>query len=99
MKQTAILSLIIVLSGVFVPPSLAQSAASTKDTAAAVRVFVTNYDGDSITVINADKGLPVAQIATGSKPHGVAIAPNGSRVYVSNEGDGEQYRFCNRQPD
>lgn len=88
MKQTSFLALLIILSAFFAQASMAQSTENTKQTATAVRVFVTNYEGDGITVIDADKGLPVAQIATGTHPHGVAISPDGKKVYVSNEGDG-----------
>lgn len=53
-----------------------------------LRVFVTNFAGDGISVIDLETMRVVSHVATGSKPHGVAIAPDGSEVYVSNEGDG-----------
>ncbi|MBI2195283.1 MAG: hypothetical protein HYU36_25160 [Planctomycetes bacterium] len=61
-----------------------ESAASGK----AVRAYITNFGGDGISVVDPIKGVLVANIATGAKPHGVAIAPDGRAVYVSNEGSG-----------
>src|SRR5215471_5007915 len=53
-----------------------------------VRAFVTNFGGDGVSVIDPESGRSIANIKTGSLPHGVAIAPDGKAVYVSNEGDG-----------
>lgn len=59
-----------------------------KEYSTAVRAFVTNFGGDGVSVIDPERGRLIANIKTGSKPHGVAIAPDGKAVYVSNEGDG-----------
>ncbi|HVS61892.1 MAG TPA: hypothetical protein VMT85_00180 [Thermoanaerobaculia bacterium] len=53
-----------------------------------VRAYVTNFGGDGISVIDPSAHRLVAEVATGDKPHGVAIAPDGTAVYVSNEGSG-----------
>lgn len=56
--------------------------------ATATRGFITNFGGDTVSVIDPKQGLLITHIKTGTKPHGVAISPDGSAVYVSNEGDG-----------
>lgn len=53
-----------------------------------VRAYVTNFAGDGVSVIDPGNRQLITHIKTGSKPHGVAIAPDGRSVYVSNEGDG-----------
>lgn len=50
--------------------------------------FVTNFGGDTVSAIDLDDAEVVATIRTGNKPHGVVVAPDGSRVYVTNEADG-----------
>jgi len=69
-------------------PCHAQTTAKPSDAARTVRAYVTNFGGDGISVIDPARGELVASIKTGAKPHGVAIAPDGKTVYVSNEGDG-----------
>ena len=53
-----------------------------------LRAYVTNFEGEKISVIDLLEQKEIAQITTGQKPHGVAIAPDGSDVFVTNEGDG-----------
>lgn len=53
----------------------------------AVRVYITNFGGETISVIDTEKNTKIADIKTGAKPHGVAISPDGKHVFVSNEGD------------
>ena len=65
-----------------------QAADESSLSAQAVRAYVTNFGGNGISVVDPVRGVLVANIATGEKPHGVAIAPNGRAVYVSNEGSG-----------
>lgn len=53
-----------------------------------LRAYVTNFEGEEISVIDVKDQKEIAQIKTGHKPHGVAIAQDGSEVFVTNEGDG-----------
>jgi YVTN family beta-propeller protein len=53
-----------------------------------LRAYVTNFEGEKVSVIDLLDQKEIAQITTGQKPHGVAIAPDGSEVFVTNEGDG-----------
>lgn len=53
-----------------------------------LRAYVTNFEGEKISVIDLKDQKEIAQIKTGQKPHGVAIAHDGSEVFVTNEGDG-----------
>lgn len=53
-----------------------------------LRAYVTGFDSGTVSAIDVESGQVVKEIATGTKPHGVAIAPDGRAVYVSNEGDG-----------
>ena len=56
-------------------PSLAQNA------------YITNYTATgTVSVINTVTDKVIATIPVGSYPNGVAVSPNGRRVYVGNEG-------------
>ena len=46
------------------------------------RVYVANYGGDSVSVINTATNAVVATVSVGRRPSGVAVSPDGSRVYV-----------------
>ena len=52
-----------------------------------VRIYVTNSAGDSIHVIDPGTNSVVQEIKGIEAAHGIAFAPDGSRVYVSNEAD------------
>lgn len=49
---------------------------------------VANPDNDSVTLFNVGVGgnelTRLAEVAVGDEPHGVAVLPNGSRVYAAN---------------
>jgi YVTN family beta-propeller protein len=49
-----------------------------------VRVYVTNSAGDSIHVIDPATNKVVQVIKGIEAPHGIDFAPDGTRVYVSN---------------
>src|SRR5215216_3323703 len=66
----------------------AQTVTNPENSPQAVRAFVTNWAGTDVSVIDPERGRLIANIKTGSQPHGVAIAPDGRAVYVSKEGDG-----------
>ena len=53
--------------------------------AGSVRVLQTNSAGDNIHVIDPAVNKVVAVIEGIEVPHGVAIAPDGARIYVTNE--------------
>jgi YVTN family beta-propeller protein len=52
---------------------------------AAVRVLQTNAAGDNIHVIDPATNQVVGTIEDIEVPHGVTIAPDGSRIYITNE--------------
>jgi len=54
-------------------------------TSAAVRVLQTNAAGDNIHVIDPETNEVVGLIGDIEVPHGIAIAPDGTRIYVTNE--------------
>jgi YVTN family beta-propeller protein len=47
-------------------------------------VFVVNKGGDSVAIINAESLRVDKTIPVGRNPHELAVAPNGSRIYVPN---------------
>ena len=51
-----------------------------------IRVLQSNAAGDNIHVIDPATNRVVAMIEDIEAPHGVAIAPDGTRIYVSDEG-------------
>jgi DNA-binding beta-propeller fold protein YncE len=52
-----------------------------------VRIYVTNSAGDSVHVVDPGTNKVVQVFKGPEAMHGVAFAPDGSRVYVSNEHD------------
>lgn len=46
--------------------------------------FVTNQGSDNLTVVDLETMKPVATIAVGGKPAGVAVTGDGARAYVTN---------------
>lgn len=52
-----------------------------------IRVFQSNSAGDDIHVIDPVSNTVVGMIQGIEAPHGVVIAPNGERIYVTNEAE------------
>lgn len=50
------------------------------------RAYVTNADGNSVSVIDTATNTVTTTIAVGANPQAVAITPNGARAYVANAG-------------
>jgi YVTN family beta-propeller protein len=69
---------------------MAQPAATAGHASASgkVRIFQTNAAGDNVHVIDPVSNAVVGTITGIEANHGVAAAPDGSRVYVSDEADG-----------
>ena len=55
---------------------------------AGTRAYVTNYYGNSVSVIDTATNLVTATVAVGSGPVGVAVNPAGTRAYVTNNNGG-----------
>ena len=52
-----------------------------------VRIIQTNSAGDNVQLIDPLTNTVVGEISGIEVSHGVAAAPDGSRIYVSNEAD------------
>lgn len=52
-----------------------------------VRVYQTNSAGDAVEIIDPATNTVVSQVKNIEAPHGVAFSPDGSRAYISCEGD------------
>src|SRR5258707_5067126 len=52
-----------------------------------LRIVQTNSAGDNIHIINPVTNKVVGEIKGIEAPHGVAVAPDGSRIYVSEQAD------------
>src|SRR5712692_8753220 len=93
--------LIVVVAALFsVPVRVSQAAATrfvgpTKSGPLALSaddslLAVANTDNNSVTlfVVSADANQKLAEIPVGKEPNGVAVSPDGSKVYVTNTIDG-----------
>ena len=49
------------------------------------RVYVTNFQDNTVSVIATASNTVTATIPLGNNPFGVAVTPDGSTVYVANE--------------
>lgn len=61
-------------------------AAALAMPAAAARLYVSNEDGQSVTVLDADSGAVVETIAIGKRPRGLKLSADGSRLFVAVSG-------------
>jgi YVTN family beta-propeller protein len=53
------------------------------------RLYVSDgYSGSSVSVIDTSTDVVIATIQVGAFPFGVAVSPDGTKVYVANLGDG-----------
>src|SRR5512138_1125569 len=50
---------------------------------AAQELFVSNEGSNTVTVISATTLKPLATIEVGKRPRGIALSPDGQRVYVA----------------
>ena len=53
---------------------------------AAPFAYITNYFGNTVSVVDTASNTVVATVPVGSNPFGVAVSPDGARVYVTNFG-------------
>jgi YVTN family beta-propeller protein len=73
--------------GLAVLAGLALSTVSTSSFAAQLRILQTNFAGDNIHIIDPATNKVVGEIKGIEAPHGLAVAPDGSKIYVSEEAD------------
>ena len=63
-------------------------ATTSRPLAAAPFAYVTNFYSGTVSVIDTATNTVVATPAVGTQPYGIAVTPDGSHVYVANEGSG-----------
>ena len=51
--------------------------------AQAGRAYVTNEDGESVSVLDTDKAELVATVNVGKRPRGLKVSRDGARLYVA----------------
>lgn len=52
------------------------------------RAYITNYEGNRVSVVDLDTNAVTGSIEVGYGPYGIAVSPDGSTVYVAAEGGG-----------
>jgi len=55
-------------------------------TVQAERVYVSNEDGESVTVLDAHSGSTVAEVPVGKRPRGIKLSHDGKHLYVAVSG-------------
>lgn len=55
--------------------------------AAGGKAFTANVFSGSVSALDLDKGVPVADCRVGRGPEGIAVSPDGKRVWVANRAD------------
>ncbi|WP_374545453.1 beta-propeller fold lactonase family protein, partial [Rhodoblastus sp.] len=59
--------------------------------------YVTDQGADAVSIVDLAKGAVVETVKVGQKPAGIAVAPGGARIYVSNPA-GRSVSVIERQP-
>ena len=52
------------------------------------RVYVTNYDNGTVTVLDGATNSVITTVPTGNRPNDVGVNPNTNRIYVPNNASG-----------
>ncbi|MSY45465.1 MAG: YncE family protein, partial [Actinobacteria bacterium] len=52
------------------------------------KAYVTDFNTDTVSVINTATNTVSATITVGDGPYGVVITPDGTKAYVTNRRDG-----------
>ncbi|RXA15078.1 PKD domain-containing protein [Methanosarcina sp. MSH10X1] len=55
-----------------------------KGTPAPSYAYITNFNSNTVSVINTSSDAVTATVPVGKKPMGVAVSPDGTRIYVAN---------------
>ena len=63
-------------------PCLALALLSLPAGAYGERLYVSNEDDGTVTVLDTDRGAAIATIAVGKRPRGLALSPDGAHLYV-----------------
>ncbi|MBS1809999.1 MAG: discoidin domain-containing protein [Acidobacteria bacterium] len=66
-------------------PAVSMNIAYESRTTGNPRIWVVNQDNDTVSVFDATTNAKAAEIAVGSAPRSIAVAPNG-RIWVTNKG-------------
>ncbi len=83
--SAALLSTALVL--LFILVSSTASAANEQGTSSAgTYAYITNYNDDTVSIINTATNTVEATVDVGDRPYGVAVNPAGTKVYVANSG-------------
>ena len=67
-------------------PALALACLVAPASTLAQHAYITNEGSSTVSVIDTATNTVIATIPVGSHPQGVAVTPDGSRVYVANQG-------------
>lgn len=60
--------------------------AAASSNAATARAYVSNEDGQSVSVLNTESGASIATIDVGKRPRGLKLSRDGSRLFVAVSG-------------
>ena len=58
---------------------------------AATAVYLTNAMDDTVMAIDLSRGAIVGSVGVGRRPRGIAVTPDGARLFVANEDSGNVY--------
>ncbi|MFD8738261.1 YncE family protein [Streptomyces sp. NPDC059618] len=75
---------LVVVAGLALPMVAPQAAQAVPP---GTYAYVTNFNANTVSVINTATDTVVATVPVGLEPLGVAVSPNGTRAYVTNRAD------------